>query len=715
MALTLRQNNETEITAFLRDARRLISIFALPISQSVPHIYLSMLPLTEKESKVSAHYLQRTSSLVCVKRRGVKIQSPLLKLLKGHMGRVTSVGYSPDGSLIVSGSWDKTVRIWDTESGEPAAAPFKADVGQIGSATFSPDGMHIIVGGESGIAVLDVESGRTIVGPFGDAGVLFVAVSPDGKHVISTSSEEYDFSIPNLGASALSKTVKMWDLKSGTIVGKPFVGHTDMILCAAYSRDGRFIVTGSRDKSVRVWNVESRRPDHGLFLGHTGIINSIDFSPDGKYVVSGANDGTVRVWEVGKGEVDYSPLTGHNNDVMTVAYSSDGARIVSCSITDTVFIWNSAIGQLVSGPFNDGGVGYRSDIEDARVAISPDGTRVVVASSNDIDNSLRIFDGESGKIENGPKRVRFNITRSIKFSTDGSCVISDDGTTWHVEDGEEVSKTEIEWQTLKVTSGMQIEAEGEIRWDPSIGFTTLSGYIIAVSPNGRRFAFSYYNSGSIRIWDKERDVLVCGPYDGQGGRIWSLTFSPDGRHIASGSDNLRVWDAETGRLLLGPFPELTGMQVFIVAYLPDGRHIALGSFDNPVRVLELETGRWEIFEGHSAFVRSVSFSPDGSRMVSSCWNDEVRIWNTRALAKMDQDRLLTSNSLNLSTWNLDSDGWVRGVHDELLLWVPPDLRPTLITPLKLAILNVEFSTELDFSYSAHGEYWHECFDPQALA
>lgn len=137
-----------EIATFVRDAWRMINIFVLPISQSVPHIYLSMPPLTADESKVSAHYLQHTSSLVRVTRMGVKRRSPLLKLLEGHTSRVDTVDFSPDGSFSVSGSTDETVRIWDMESGEPVAGPFDAHVGLVHSVALSPNGTYIVVGGK---------------------------------------------------------------------------------------------------------------------------------------------------------------------------------------------------------------------------------------------------------------------------------------------------------------------------------------------------------------------------------------------------------------------------------------------------------------------------------------------------------------------------------------------------------------------------------------
>lgn len=689
-----------ELAGFVRDARRMINIFALPISQSAPHIYISMLPLMADKSRVSAHYLQRTSSLVRVTRIGVKRQSPLLKLLKGHTDWAISVDFSSDGSLIVSGSDDGTVRIWDTEKGELTAGPFDGHVGQITSISFSPDDMRIVVGGWSGISVLDVESGSIVVGPFGDKYTLTVAVSPDGKHIIS----------------AASNFVSMWDLESGMINDKPFVGRNYGVSCAAYSRDGHFIVSGSSgSKSVCIWDVESRRPVREPFVGHMGAVYSVSFSPDGKYVVSGSYDADIRIWDVEGGEVDYSPLTGHKSSVNSVAYSSDGTWIVSGSEDRTVRIWNAQNGQLVAGPFK-----HTKPVE--CVAFLPDGTRVV----SGCERTLRIWDVESGKIDSNSGPERIHEVRAVRFSADGTCVISEKGTRWRIENGAVISegRNRIKRQTLAVTDSMhmQFSFENTLEWNPYTGKVTSAsngkwGYpnCIAVSPNGKRIAFSSWG-GTIRVWDRERDVLVCGPF--KSGYVNSLTFSLDGKHIASGGSDIRVWNAETGeltgKLLFGPFDSRTFSRS--IAYRPRGRHVASGYTDNTVRIRNLETGRYEVFEGHTGIVESVAYSPDGSLLVSSSDNGEIRIWNastSETLVPMDQDQLNTSSNIELSKLASDKDGWIRGAHDELLLWVPLDIRATLCFFPNIAIINNKkgFSTALDFSSSAQGERWHECFHP----
>ena len=117
----------------------------------------------------------------------------------GHTDRVMSISYSPNGTRVVTGSSDKTIRIWDAESGAVIGEPLTGHDGWVWS----------------------------------------VAYSPDGRHIISGSGD---------------RTIRTWDAEAGTAAGKLFEGHTDSVQSIAYSSDGRHIVSGSCDNTTRVWD-----------------------------------------------------------------------------------------------------------------------------------------------------------------------------------------------------------------------------------------------------------------------------------------------------------------------------------------------------------------------------------------------------------------------------------------------------------------------------
>jgi WD40 repeat protein len=130
-----------------------------PISESIPHIYLSALPFSPKMSIVAAHYqLSFPQTLSIELGRGSDWPPELLRF-EGHSDWVTSVAYSPDGKHIVSGSGDGTVHVWDAQSGHLAAGPFEGHSDWVTSVAYSPDGKHIVSGsGDRTVRVWDPES-----------------------------------------------------------------------------------------------------------------------------------------------------------------------------------------------------------------------------------------------------------------------------------------------------------------------------------------------------------------------------------------------------------------------------------------------------------------------------------------------------------------------------------------------------------------------------
>ena len=198
----------------------------------------------------------------------------------GHTDFVSAVAVSPDGRFIVSGSQDRTVKVWDAQSG----------------------------------ALLRSLKGHTSVSA--------VAVSPDGCFIISGSWDQ---------------TVKVWDAQSGALL-RSLGGHTGPVLAVAVSSDGRFIVSGSWDGTVKVWDAQSGALLRSL-KGHTDFVFDVAVSPDGRFLVSGLGDGTVKVWDAQNGELLCS-LKGHTGQVNTVAVSPDGRFLVSGSGDHTIRAWN---------------------------------------------------------------------------------------------------------------------------------------------------------------------------------------------------------------------------------------------------------------------------------------------------------------------------------------------------------------------------------------
>ena len=193
-----------------------------------------------------------------------------LKTLRGHSGEVESVAYSADGQRILTGSWDKTAKVWDAASGKELVT-LKDHYDRVRSAAFSPDGQRIVTGCWDGFArVFEAASGRELLIRYGHSVYGPVAWSPDGQRIVTGSWD---------------MTAEVWEAASGREL-LTLQGHTYLIQSVTFSPDGQRIATGGSDGTVRVWDAAS---GHELLMlkGHVGVVFSVAFSPDGGRIVVG--------------------------------------------------------------------------------------------------------------------------------------------------------------------------------------------------------------------------------------------------------------------------------------------------------------------------------------------------------------------------------------------------------------------------------------------
>ncbi|KAF5340657.1 hypothetical protein D9611_007285 [Ephemerocybe angulata] len=305
--------------------------------------------------------------------QGLSPPPPLL--LEGHSNWVMSVVFSWDGSKIISGSADKTVRVWNASTGKVQSV-LTGHSGVCTSVAISSDGSWIVSGSEDQtVRIWDAMTGtahRVLVGH--DDDVVAVAFSWDGSRICSGSND---------------KTVRVWDAATG-LVQSILEGHTREITSVAFSRDGKRIVSGALDTTIRVWAASSttctlqsvlqgHSTGHAVWPGTSSW--SVAFSMDGTRIVSGLADGTARVWDASTGSVLMN-LEGHTAMVKSIAISPDGKKVVTGAYDRTVRVWDTLTGKLES---------VLEGHSDAvwSVAFSPDGRRV---ASGGHDHTIRVWD-----------------------------------------------------------------------------------------------------------------------------------------------------------------------------------------------------------------------------------------------------------------------------------------------------------------------------------
>jgi len=547
--------------------------------------------------------------------------------LLGHGDWVGSIAFSPDGKRIISGSGDKTIKVWDAVTGAEVMT-LRGHGNMVNSAAFSPDGKRIVSGSaDKTIKVWDAATGAELMTLRGHGRwINLVAFSPDGKCIVSGSADN---------------TIKVWDAATGEEV-MTLRGHKSGVGSVAFSPDGKRIVSGSADNTVKVWDAGTGDElmtlrGHGFY---GGSIDSIAFSPDGERIVSGSADTTIKVWDAATG-AELMTLRGHGNWVGSIAFSPDGKRIISGGGDNTIKVWDSATGaELMTLRGHDNWV--------ASIAFSPDGKRIVSGSG---DKTIKVWDaairGEAVIL--GGHR---DVVLSIAFSPDGKRIVGSVNRTvkvWDATTGAEVMTIPADWvlsvafspDGKRIVSG---DGDNTVKvWDAATGdeLKTLHSLhrhkgevpAVAFSPDGKRIV-SGDGEGTVKVWDAAMgDELMT--LRGHKECVKSVAFGPDGKRIVSGSDDktIKIWDAATGTELM----TLRGHsdKVWSVAFSPDGKRIVSGSSDRTVKLWDAENGEEVMtLRGHRNWVIPVAFSPDGKRIISGSGDNTIKVWDSATGAEL---------------------------------------------------------------------------------
>ncbi len=500
----------------------------------------------------------------------------VLLTLAGHANEVTSVSFSADGSRIATSSADGTSKIWDAATGEELLA-LTGQNESVNDIAFSPDGTYLATAGEDSAAMIwDAASGKALYTLPSVSGVTSVAFSVDGK---------------TLATGGYDATWKLWDVATGQKIFSAY-GHASNVVDISFDPSGTRVATADEDGTTKIWDAATGSELLTL-AGHTSGVLGLAFNTAGTRLATTSRDGTIKIWDVSPtAGSDLLNFAGHTDRVWSVAYRPDGKQLVTLSQDGTVKIWDAVSGKgllNIALPNLISGTGYEPP---GGVSYSPDGKQLAI---NDV-NTTKIVDASSGaEILTLPHFK--SATVDVVFSHDGTqlAVASQDG-----------------------TMGIYDSSTGKML----IQFPTSSAYIqrIAFSPDGKRIASA--GEGGVDVWDVAtgKKLLTYSGYS-NGGRNSGIAFSPDGKWIATSSNDatINVWDSETGAEVF----TLTGHTgpTFGVAFSPDGQYLASSSVDRTVKIWKLPKSGEQVPEpltlySNSGAVYQVAFSPDGTRIVS---------------------------------------------------------------------------------------------------
>lgn len=426
-------------------------------------------------------------------------------------------------------------------------------------------------------------------------------------------------------------------------------------------------------------------------IGHEDTVNAVAVTPDSHFAISASSDCTLKVWDLQTGQ-EVRTLRGHENSVNTVTVSTDGCQAISGSTDSTLKIWDLQTGQevrTINLPISESSSHYAPKGVNA-VAVTPDGRQAISASGDE----LKVLDLNTGKelhtLTGHDEEVQF-----VKITPDSCQAISASENylkIWDLQTGKEVRTFEVdlnfcmcaithdgchaifpnvfdkqilvldlqtgkyEMYLMHILSGrygptMNVVAitpdgrhlicgsvDGVLKaWDLQTGqeICTLSSHSfednsVVITPDGHRFIST--SGDEIKVWDLKIDTR---PFTSHEGWVSAITVTPDGCHAISGSwdQTLKIWDLQTGqemRTLTGHWDNVSA-----IAITPDGRHVISGSWDQTLKIWDLQTGK-EILTltGHQGFVSSVAITPDGQQIISGSHDGTLKVWDMQTRKEM---------------------------------------------------------------------------------
>jgi WD40 repeat protein len=292
-----------------------------------------------------------------------------LQKFEGHTDWVNGAIHLPGGQRIMTCSWDGSLRVWNVKSGKQIGEDWRDGHSQVWSIALSPDGKKMVSGSLDGaVRLWDIDTCKVVKKWTGHTKAVWsVCWSRDGRRVLSGS---FDGTARQWGVGSLASIetgheqmwavvyspdttliatggsdaraehpIKIWDAKTGDLVAT-LKGHTGWVLCLAWTKDGKTLISGSYDSSIRTWNTTNWKQT-AVLLEHTSGVNAIAISPNDRILASVSGDRTARLWNLDNGQPISSPIQ-HASVVNCVSFSAGGKRLVTGCTDKNAYIWDVA-------------------------------------------------------------------------------------------------------------------------------------------------------------------------------------------------------------------------------------------------------------------------------------------------------------------------------------------------------------------------------------
>ena len=521
----------------------------------------------------------------------------------GHKAIIRELIFTPNGRELVSVSDDKTIRIWSVSDDGRQAALARTLRGQI----------------EAGRAGMMAAAALSPAGPDGQPQWLAV-----GGHLAGESAERY--------------AIRLHEYASGEVRGMLY-GHEDAVLALAFSPDGRWLASASKDLTIKLWDtalLQNERIDHAAatLTGHKDHIYDLAWSPRGDRLVSASYDHTVGLWDTsglsGAQAKLIRLLRGHTDQVRTAAFHPDGEVFASGSKDQTILLWRAEDGAAIK-------LFAKATHKIAALAFSPDGRALLAGNTAPPKPQvITLFAYPAGDIRH-LFQGHDNTVLATAFHPSGLWVASGGGDRkeillWQTSSGDVLSRLEGQGQSVWATG---FSADGRyLSWGHASQFT---------SPNRRGPLEHYFDLQELQRLTKA--PAAPDAFARATERVEDLTFA-----IKRGGpyDYDYRLDIRQGRKRLGSIrrDHTDGYRHSAYSFTPDGQYVLSGGMNGELWLYELNGKPRAQFVGHSGEIKALAVSKDGKWALSGSVDQTLRLWPLGAVPP-DGGRVVVEPALSL--------------------------------------------------------------------
>ncbi len=543
-----------------------------------------------------------------------------LTSLRGHSLMVSSVRFSPDGRTLASASFDSTIKLWEIEFGQEKAT-FKVHNSfsrDPTSITFSPDG-------------------KTLATSTANANTIKLLNVVTEKEIATFRGRVVSFSLDGKTlAWARSQTIKLCDSSTGQERAS-LMGHSGTVYSLIFSPDGKTLASRSYDSrtrqgEIKLWDIKTRQ-EKAVLKGRPIGTGSLSFSPDGQTIAMASYNfrtkiGEIRLWDVQTG-VEHSTITfqGHTGRRPYWSISPDGKTLALAGEVANKYreirLWDVATGQAIAT------LKGHQDIVTPMI-FSPDGLTLasvsrgplVQAGGPRLPGEIKLWDVKTGR-EKGTFTGHKGQVLDVSFSPDGKTLASAGGDTGPLSD----------------------HIPGEIKlWDVATGkaIATLTGHSstvwsVSFSPDGKTLA-SVSQDRTVKLWDIMPNPEIA-TLKGHTGTVTSMSFDSKGQTLVTVSRDktIKLWDVKKGQVKATLLGHLRG--VLAAGISPDGKIVASVSAaygrrtekqDGGIKFWDATTGKIKTTHKLNSIWVRAAFSPDGKTLaLTSSLAGPITLWDVQ--------------------------------------------------------------------------------------